>query len=106
MQRADELTDFLYAAFIFVAKNTLDDFNTGIEIDKASVSYLNSRCTNNKEFHCVLSHADAAQTYQWDTHGLRNFSYHCQREGIRKKCVIPEFTFNFTNRLGRACTTI
>ena len=64
MQRADELTDFLYAAFISVATNTLDDFNTDIEIDKASGSYLNSRCTDNKEFHCVLSHADAAQTYQ------------------------------------------
>tara|TARA_B100000674_G_scaffold39790_1_gene27731 strand:+ start:480 stop:635 length:156 start_codon:yes stop_codon:yes gene_type:complete len=51
MQRANELTDFLYAAFISVATNTLDDFNTDIEIDKASGSYLNSRCTDNKEFH-------------------------------------------------------
>ena len=106
MQRADKLTDFLYAAFISVANNTLDDFNTGIEIDKVSGSYLNGRGTNNKEFHCILSHPDAAQTCQCGTHGLRNFPYHCQHEGIRKKCVIPEFTFNFTNRLGRACPTI
>ena len=38
LQRADELTDFLYAAFISVATNTLDDFNTGIGIDINRVS--------------------------------------------------------------------
>ena len=37
LQRAYELTDVLNPTFVSVSTNTLNDFNTGIGIDKAAV---------------------------------------------------------------------